>query len=592
MTSRSTRSAESFDVVPSASAPEHGPNEPDESDEVGQATSRRARTTIRVPADEVPRGSQEPWSSSQSSGALQLDGSLQDTQVDRDIRDLQADAASRAPSLADYGLSLDEEDPEEIEDPSALSSLDDHETDSLLQDVASSDAGNERDGADPTDSSDLVDAHYTIQIEIGDDEELHTKPNQHAFAERETAFDARQAQGSDDSIDPIDPIDLGERHRVRQHDREPTMELATPSSSLQVGSNELDLAVQPPAKELPAELRTEPLADALIDSPAERPIELPIGPTARDRAGDRSGTQLETEAHSAHVSVPTRQRSGAATAVEVPSARPHAGTAFADNDRTTQLTSAPAPAARHWWEDFFDDDYLQTVRIPTDEQIQRQCDFLERALGLDPGASILDVGCGLGLHSVELSSRGYNLVGMDLSLPMLTRAADEAQQRNQKIHLIHGDMSAMSFRGVFDAMICIGTTFGYFDEETNRQLIRKFHDALKPLGLLLIEVVNRDYVIRDQPTLTWFEGDGCLCMEETNFQYLTSRLHVKRTVMLEDGRQKEADYSMRLYSFHELGVLLHQSGFRVVEVSGREATPGVFLGQDSAKLIILAERRS
>ena len=66
---------------------------------------------------------------------------------------------------------------------------------------------------------------------------------------------------------------------------------------------------------------------------------------------------------------------------------------------------------------------------------------------------------------------------------------------------------------------------------------------------------------------------------------------MKRTVILDNGRQLENEYSLRLYSLHELGQLLNASGFRVSEVSGRDALPGVFFGQESPNLMIVAERR-
>jgi SAM-dependent methyltransferase len=254
-------------------------------------------------------------------------------------------------------------------------------------------------------------------------------------------------------------------------------------------------------------------------------------------------------------------------------------------------SAARSPKARPWFDEFFNDDYLRTVPVPTDQWVSRQCDFIEQTLGLEKGATILDVGCGLGLHAVELASRGYLIVGLDLSLPMLSRAADEAQDRGLKMNFLHADMREMTFDGAFDAVLCWGTTFGYFDDETNREVVERLYRALKPMGLLLLDVVNRDHVIPSQPNLVWFEGDGCVCMEETQLNYITSRLQVKRTVILDDGRQRESHYSIRLYSLHELGQILHQKGFRVAQVSGLEATPGVFLGADSPRMIILAERR-
>lgn len=250
------------------------------------------------------------------------------------------------------------------------------------------------------------------------------------------------------------------------------------------------------------------------------------------------------------------------------------------------------PRAHPWWEVFFDDDYLRTVRPPTHQQIARQCDFIAKRLGLKPGATILDVGCGLGLQAVELASRGYLSVGLDLSLAMLSRASEEAQARGMKINFLHADMRDMNFEGNFDAVMCIGTSLGYFDDETNKRVIERLFRALKPNGVLLLDVVNRDHVIRTQPNLIWFEGDGCVCMEESEFNFFTSRLHVKRTVILESGKQRENEYSLRLYSLHELGQLLHQFGFRVIEVSGREALPGVFFGQESPNMMVVAERRA
>ncbi len=250
------------------------------------------------------------------------------------------------------------------------------------------------------------------------------------------------------------------------------------------------------------------------------------------------------------------------------------------------------PRAHPWWEVFFDDDYLRTVRLPTHQQIARQCDFLTKRLGIKPGATVLDVGCGLGLQAVELASRGYLSVGLDLSLAMLSRASEEAQSRGVKINFLHSDMRDMNFEGNFDAVVCIGTSLGYFDDDTNRKVIERMFRALKPNGVLLLDVVNRDHVIRTQPNLIWFEGDGCVCMEESEFNFFTSRLHVKRTVILETGKQRENEYSLRLYSLHEVGQILHQAGFRVIEVSGREALPGVFFGQESPNMMVVAERRS
>jgi SAM-dependent methyltransferase len=244
-----------------------------------------------------------------------------------------------------------------------------------------------------------------------------------------------------------------------------------------------------------------------------------------------------------------------------------------------------------WWEDLFNDDFIRTMAKISDSQISREASFIEESLGVAKGSALLDLGCGTGLHAIELTKRGYQVVGYDLSLPMLAKAADEAQDRKQKINFVQGDMRELAFDEMFDGIYSWNTSFGFFDEEKNGQVVSRVHRALKKGGQFLLDVVNRDYIIKQSPSLAWFEGDGCICMDEMQIDFITSRMRIKRTMMMDDGRSREIEYSMRIYSLHELGKLLHEHGFRVAEVSGRMATPGVFFGNESPRTLILAEKR-
>lgn len=223
-------------------------------------------------------------------------------------------------------------------------------------------------------------------------------------------------------------------------------------------------------------------------------------------------------------------------------------------------------------------------------QILREASFIEESLGVEPGASILDLACGTGRHAVELASRGYHVVGLDISPAMLARAAREAEDRRQKVEFIHGDMRELGFEASFDGIYCWASSFGYFDEEKNAHVARLVHKALRPGGRFIVDVLNRDFVAPRQPRLVWFEPQGCVCIDETDMDFITSRLRVKRTMMLVEGRSREVEYSIRLYTLHELGKLLHDVGFRILEISGHPATPGVFFGSESPRIIVLAEK--
>jgi SAM-dependent methyltransferase len=243
-----------------------------------------------------------------------------------------------------------------------------------------------------------------------------------------------------------------------------------------------------------------------------------------------------------------------------------------------------------WWARIFNDDYVSTIPRATVRGDQRKVNFIEKNLALSPNSLVLDLACGNGRHSVGMAKRGYRVVGIDLSLPMLAQAAELAQDENQNINFIHGDMRDLSFDRTFDGIFCMGTSFGYFDEESNFKVLQGVVRALKPGGSFLLEVANRDHVITQAPDLTWFEGNGSVCMEETAFDFMTSRLEVNRQLIMDGGRQVQNKVSIRLYALHELNELFQKAGLNILSVSGHGATQGAFFGKDSVRIMVSAKR--
>ncbi len=254
-------------------------------------------------------------------------------------------------------------------------------------------------------------------------------------------------------------------------------------------------------------------------------------------------------------------------------------------------SAPPRKRAKAWFEEIFDEEYLKTIPFATPGLTNAEVGFIEQSLELSPQSAVLDLGCGTGRHAIELAARGYKVTGVDLSLPLLIRAADEAQSRELSVNFVHSDFRDLSFEGQFTSAYCMNTSFGFFEDDTNRKIIQAIGKALQPAGRFLLDMINRDYVVRDLPARIWWEGTGCVVLEEVDFNYFTSRLESKRSVVFEDGHHVEQEISIRLYSLHELGKILHHAGFRVLEVSGHYGHRTRFFGSQSRSLMLLAERR-
>lgn len=245
-----------------------------------------------------------------------------------------------------------------------------------------------------------------------------------------------------------------------------------------------------------------------------------------------------------------------------------------------------------WVEKVFGELFLATVPSGVKESTKKDADFIEGRLSLDEAEQVLDLACGYGRHTLELTERGHNVVGFDLSKPLLKQGLAEAERRSLNVNFYHGDMRTLDFENVFDACFCWQTSFGYFGDRTNLDILARVNRALNSGGEFLLDVMNRDYVIQKMPHRIWWEGTDCIFLEEGEFDYESSVLHMNRSFIYEDGRPPvEQDWYIRLYTLHELKKLLERTGFEVADVSGSLHYPGYFLGHDSSRIVIKANKR-
>jgi SAM-dependent methyltransferase len=223
---------------------------------------------------------------------------------------------------------------------------------------------------------------------------------------------------------------------------------------------------------------------------------------------------------------------------------------------------------RPWWESFFGPDYLKQyahVRAGTSGEI----DGVEKILHLRKGARILDLACGAGRHAVELARRGYAVVGYDLSKDLLREARASAKRARVKVSFTRGDMRDLPYKGTFDAVINMFSSFGYFDSvEEDHKVLTGVARALKPRGKFLMERFNRESLAYELPLQGWRVGeDGSVVLQEDTFDVLRGRYDTRQIVIDREGT-RDHTASVRAYTLPELKALFDGAGLAIHRVLG------------------------
>lgn len=113
--------------------------------------------------------------------------------------------------------------------------------------------------------------------------------------------------------------------------------------------------------------------------------------------------------------------------------------------------------------------------------------------------TLLDAGCGTGIHPIILSKMGLKVVGVDASLDMLELARKNAQKYGAKnIDFKIGEFTKLdeTVKGPFDCVATFGNSLPHLVDDADIILaLEQFYNLLKPGGLCLIQLVHFDHYL-------------------------------------------------------------------------------------------------
>jgi SAM-dependent methyltransferase len=241
-----------------------------------------------------------------------------------------------------------------------------------------------------------------------------------------------------------------------------------------------------------------------------------------------------------------------------------------------------------WFKDWFNTPYYHQLYFKRDEkEAAAFIDRLIKYLQPNAAATMLDVACGKGRHSIHLNEKGFNVTGIDLSDDSISEAKE---QESDTLHFHRHDMRLPFWINYFDYAFNFFTSFGYFNTRREHDAaIRTIAQAIKPGGVLVLDYLNVHYAEDHLIHKTEKEIDGI------NF-YITKwfdETHFYKKIVIEDellAAPLEFTEKVAKFSLGDFTEMFAYQGMQLQQVFG-DYTFANYNIKKSSRMVMIARKQ-
>jgi len=226
--------------------------------------------------------------------------------------------------------------------------------------------------------------------------------------------------------------------------------------------------------------------------------------------------------------------------------------------------------------DQFGDIYSQYYDLLySDKDYDAEVDYIDTLIrkNINEAKTILDMGCGTGIHADLLSRKGYSVHGIDLSKEMLNVANQKVKGREERLKFSHSNIQDLNLNTKFDIVVSLFHVMSY--QNSNKDLINAFQvvkNHLNDGGLFIFDFWYGPAVLTDLPVtrVKRLENDDIKVtrVAEPKLNSQTNITEVNFDVFIEDKNkkvliEKKETHNMRYFFDKELEHICKEIGFEI-----------------------------
>ena len=182
---------------------------------------------------------------------------------------------------------------------------------------------------------------------------------------------------------------------------------------------------------------------------------------------------------------------------------------------------------------------------------------------------LLDLACGTGNVSEEMSRLGYDVIGVDNSEEMLNRAFEKKYDSGLNVQYICQDMRKLDMFGTIDVTICVLDSINHLDSlEDITQIFSRVSLFSEPNGLFIFDVNTKykhEKVLANNIFI--YETDDIYCVWENSYQKETNEVKINLEFFERNGsiyKRYSENFSEKAYDIANLDKALLDNKFEIL----------------------------